>query len=63
MSSLVDKLYQLMDKGPLRVLALLMALLMAGCVMWDPTRFALLHAPARWKCGKARCWYGPFVPV
>ena len=40
MSSLVDKLYQLMDKSPLRALSLLMALLMAGCVIWDPTRFA-----------------------
>ena len=33
-------LYDLMDKGPLRALSLLLALLTAGGVMWDPTRFA-----------------------
>ncbi len=31
-------LYDLMDKGPLRALSLLLALLAAGGVMWDPTR-------------------------
>jgi len=33
-------LYDLMDKGPLRALSLLLALLTAGGVLWDPTRFA-----------------------
>lgn len=54
MSSLVDKLYQLMDKGPLRALALLMALLMAGCVMWDPTRFAA-------RTSALEVWQGPLL--
>ncbi|MFC3394971.1 cyd operon protein YbgE [Brenneria rubrifaciens] len=40
MSDLVDKLYRLMDKSPLRALSLIMALLVAGCVFWDPARFA-----------------------
>ncbi|WP_409306305.1 cyd operon protein YbgE [Pectobacterium sp. B1J-3] len=40
MSDLVDKLYRLMDKSLLRALSLIMALFMAGCVFWDPARFA-----------------------
>lgn len=36
----IRMLYDLMDKGPLRALSLLLALLAAGGVMWDPTRFA-----------------------
>ncbi|MDE9459943.1 cyd operon protein YbgE [Xenorhabdus bovienii] len=37
---LADKCYQLMDKGPLRALILIMALALASCVFWDPARFA-----------------------
>ncbi|MEX0445622.1 cyd operon protein YbgE [Xenorhabdus sp. SGI246] len=37
---LVDKFYQLMNKGLLRALILIMALALAGCVLWDPARFA-----------------------
>ncbi|MCL2897409.1 cyd operon protein YbgE [Brenneria tiliae] len=40
MSDLVDKLYRLMDKSPIRALSLIMALAAAGCVFWDPARFA-----------------------
>ncbi|WJV68225.1 cyd operon protein YbgE [Pectobacteriaceae bacterium CE70] len=40
MSRLVDNLYRLMDKGPLRAFSLIMALLLAGCVFWEPARFA-----------------------
>ncbi|MDW8846158.1 cyd operon protein YbgE [Erwinia sp. MMLR14_017] len=36
----IARLYQWMDKRPLRALSLLMALLLAGCIFWDPTRFA-----------------------
>ncbi|WP_337008364.1 cyd operon protein YbgE [Pantoea sp. AS142] len=36
----IRMLYDLMEKGPLRALSLLLALLTAGGVMWDPTRFA-----------------------
>ncbi|MCV9877955.1 cyd operon protein YbgE [Brenneria izbisi] len=40
MSDLVDKVYRLMDKSPIRALSLIMALVVAGCVFWDPARFA-----------------------
>lgn len=40
MSSLTDKLYAVTDKGPIRALSLVLALVLAGCVFWDPTRFA-----------------------
>ncbi|MDD9339932.1 cyd operon protein YbgE [Providencia heimbachae] len=37
---LVDKTYQLLDKGPVRALILILALVTAGTVIWDPTLFA-----------------------
>ena len=37
---LSDKLYDLMDKGPLRALSLVLAFAVAFCVFWDPSRFA-----------------------
>ncbi|EKS7766484.1 cyd operon protein YbgE [Edwardsiella piscicida] len=40
MTGLADRLYRLMDKGPLRALSLILALALAGCIFWDPTRFA-----------------------
>ncbi|WP_413739227.1 cyd operon protein YbgE [Sodalis sp. RH21] len=40
MASLTDRLYRLTDKGPLRALSLVMALVLAGCVFWMPARFA-----------------------
>lgn len=36
----LSQLYILMDKGPLRVLSLVLALVTAGLVFWDPSRFA-----------------------
>lgn len=36
----VSRLYQLMDRRPLRALSLVAALLLAGCIFWDPARFA-----------------------
>ena len=41
MQRMANRLYNLTDKGPLRVLSLVAALLVAGGVIWDPTRFAL----------------------
>jgi cyd operon protein YbgE len=32
--------YRLMDKGPLRALSLILALIVAGCLFWDPSRYA-----------------------
>jgi len=40
MVSLIAKLYAVMDKGPLRALSLVRALVLAGCMFWDPSRFA-----------------------
>ncbi|HDS5478705.1 TPA: cyd operon protein YbgE [Serratia liquefaciens] len=39
-SSLTDKLYAMTDKGPVRAHSLVLALILAGCIFWDPTRFA-----------------------
>lgn len=36
----IAQLYRLMDKVPLRALSLVAALLLAGCMFWDPSRFA-----------------------
>lgn len=33
-SKLFNKLYDLVDKGPLRALSLVSALVLAGCVLW-----------------------------
>lgn len=36
----IARLYQLMDKRPLRVLSLVAALVLAGCMFCNPSRFA-----------------------
>lgn len=36
---LIDKGYQLMDKGSVKGLILILALVVAGCVFWVPARF------------------------
>jgi len=38
--SLTDRLYAITDKGPIRALSLALALILAGCIFWDPSRFA-----------------------
>lgn len=40
MMKFIAFLYAVMDRGPLRALSLVMALVLAGCVFWDPSRFA-----------------------
>lgn len=40
MKNIIAMLYGVMDKRPLRALSLVMALLLAGCIMWAPARFA-----------------------
>lgn len=40
MVNIIAMLYAVMDKRPLRALSLIMALVLAGCMFWDPTRFA-----------------------
>ncbi|PQQ27906.1 cyd operon protein YbgE [Photorhabdus hindustanensis] len=37
---LIDKYYRLMDKAPVRGFILIVALMFAACVFWDPARFA-----------------------
>ena len=51
MAGIIHRIYQLTDKGPLRVLSLLLSLLVAGCVLWDPGRFAVV--PRTWAA-----WWG-----
>lgn len=45
--------YSVRDNGraPLRALSLLMALLLAGCIFWDPSRFAA-------KTSELEIWHG-----
>ena len=40
MTTLIAMQYNAMDKRPLRALSLVMALVLAGCMFWDPSRFA-----------------------
>lgn len=40
METIIAKLYAVMDKSPLRALSLIMAFALAGCIFWDPSRFA-----------------------
>lgn len=40
MSKIIAILYAVMDKRLLRALSLLLALLLAGCIFWEPARFA-----------------------
>ncbi|XTZ37198.1 cyd operon protein YbgE [Salmonella enterica] len=54
MEKIIAGLYAVMDKGPLRALSLVMALLLAGCVFWDPTRFAA-------KTSELEIWHGLFL--
>ena len=49
--NIIAKLYAVMDKRPLRALSLVMALLLAGCIFWDPSRFAA-------KTSELEIWHG-----
>ncbi|MBW1253636.1 MULTISPECIES: cyd operon protein YbgE [Pantoea] len=40
MGRLIQTAYRLMDKGPFRALSLILALWLAGCLLWNPARFA-----------------------
>ena len=54
MKRLITALYALMDKSPLRALSLIMALVLAGCIFWDPSRFAA-------KASGLEIWQGLFT--
>lgn len=51
---LIDKLYAVTDKGPLRALSLVLALVLAFCVFWDPSRFAA-------KTSQLEIWHGILI--
>ncbi|MEL4014129.1 cyd operon protein YbgE [Dryocola clanedunensis] len=51
MEAIIAKLYAIMDKSPLRALSLIMALALAGCIFWDPSRFAA-------KTSELAVWHG-----
>lgn len=51
MEATIAKLYAVMDKSPLRALSLMMALILAGCMFWDPARFAA-------KTSELAIWHG-----
>ncbi|WP_455427410.1 cyd operon protein YbgE [Dryocola sp. LX212] len=51
MEAIIAKLYAIMDKSPLRALSLIMALALAGCIFWDPSRFAA-------KTSELAIWHG-----
>lgn len=53
---LVDKSYQLLDKGPVRILILILALGIAGSVMWDQPNLRL--KPAHFLSGKGYYLFG-----
>lgn len=40
MSGWLQTTCRLMDKGPLRALTLVLALWLAGCLLWNPARYA-----------------------
>ncbi|VED52759.1 cyd operon protein YbgE [Raoultella terrigena] len=48
---MIKYIYAIMDKRPLRALSLVMALLLAGCIFWDPSRFAA-------KTSELEIWHG-----
>ncbi|KMK43915.1 cyd operon protein YbgE [Pluralibacter gergoviae] len=51
MNKIIAYVYAVMDKGSLRALSLLMALVLAGCIFWDPSRFAA-------KTSSLEIWHG-----
>ncbi|MBA5859201.1 cyd operon protein YbgE [Morganella morganii] len=51
---MLDKSYQLLDKGPLRALVLIMAVGLALSVVWDPSRFAS-------NTSSLQIWQGPLM--
>ncbi|HEI0450376.1 TPA: cyd operon protein YbgE [Escherichia coli] len=51
MSKIIATLNAVMDKRPLRALSFVIALLLAGCMFWDPSRFAA-------KTSELEIWHG-----
>lgn len=51
MSKTITTLYAVMGKRPLRVFSFVMALLLVGRMLWDPSRFAV-------KTSELEIWHG-----
>ncbi|WP_338564750.1 cyd operon protein YbgE [Erwinia sp. E_sp_W01_6] len=51
-----SRLFQWRDKSPLRALSLLLALWLAGCIFWDPRRFAANSSPLEIWQGLLMMW-------
>ncbi len=56
MQQMAGRLYSLTAKAPLRGLSLCAALLIAGCVLWDPARMALTPGIHNTLWGLALIW-------
>ncbi|KOC92924.1 cyd operon protein YbgE [Winslowiella iniecta] len=56
MAKLIAQLYDVMDKSPLRALSLVLALLLAGCMFWEPSRFAAKTGPLSLWQGLLMMW-------
>lgn len=53
MTNIIAMQYNAMDKRPLRALSFVLAIVLAGCIFWDPSRFAV--KPVSWKSGMVSC--------
>ena len=51
MTNIIAMLYNAMDKRPLRALSFVLAIVLAGCIFWDPSRFAA-------KTSELEIWHG-----
>ncbi|MGL5627510.1 MAG: cyd operon YbgE family protein, partial [Plesiomonas shigelloides] len=51
MTNIIAMVYNAMDKRPLRALSFVLAIVLAGCIFWDPSRFAA-------KTSELEIWHG-----
>ena len=51
MTNIIAMQYNAMDKRPLRALSFVLAIVLAGCIFWDPSRFAA-------KTSELEIWHG-----
>ena len=51
MTNIIAIQYNAMDKRPLRALSFVLAIVLAGCIFWDPSRFAA-------KTSELEIWHG-----
>ena len=51
MTNIIAIVYAVMDKRPLRALSFVLAIVLAGCIFWEPSRFAA-------KTSTLEIWHG-----